>query len=144
MGASAYPVWVKTIEAIRLANYRRLVREIQGDQESIGPPDVARALGISTVYAWQLGKGKRDKIDSKAARLMEREAGKPEGWMDTDFDMWPFPDKALLARLEKLDEPQRTEIQGVLKERLDRYESNVSTPGKLSGSSSIGSPRQAA
>jgi hypothetical protein len=128
MGASDYPVAVKTIETIRLANYKRLIAELQGED---GPPpadaEIGRALGISKVYAWQLNKGERTAIDSKGARKMERAAGKPEGWMDTDFELWPF-DAELLVSIEGLKRDQRLEIQGVLKYEIERLQQ-----GKRSG-----------
>jgi transcriptional regulator with XRE-family HTH domain len=128
-----YPDWVKTIEAVRLTNYRRLVAELQADTEGpIRPVDIARALGISKVYAWQLENGKRDAIDSKAARLMEREMEKPEGWMDTDFDLWPFPDASLLQRVERLGLDQRIEVQYAIRRAL----SDLGIAGEGSGKSS--------
>lgn len=78
---------MKTIEVIRLENYKRLVAEL-GD--GVKPPAIARALGISTVYAWQLENGKRDSIDSKAARRIERNADREPGWLDNDPALWPF------------------------------------------------------
>lgn len=127
---------MKTIEAVRLANYRRLVAALQGDKaEPIRPADIARALGISKVYAWQLENGKRDTIDSKAARLMEREMEKPEGWMDTDFDLWPFPDASLLERVERLSPDQRIEVQYAIRRAL----SDLGLAGEGSGKS-ISSP----
>lgn len=122
MVASPYAFWVKTIEVIRLANYRRLVNELRTGDDPARPVEIARALGISKVYAWQLENGKRTVIDSKAARMMERHAGKEEGWMDTDFDAWPFPDAELLARVEALKNEQRIEVQGVLRRMLTDFE----------------------
>lgn len=123
MPTSIYPVRVKTIEAVRMANYRRLVAELQGEADApISAAEVARALGISKVYAWQLEKGKREAIDSKAARLMERSMLKDEGWMDTDFDLWPFPDADLLVALTALKRDQRLEIQGVIRQHLSKFE----------------------
>lgn len=133
MDYRGYCLWVKTIEAIRMANYRRLVSDLQGDGDvPMRPPDIARALGISKVYAWQLENGKRTAIESKAARLMERKAGKPEGWMDTDFELWPFPDRELLGRVERLKHDDRVEIQGIIKDKILRLENN-SHSGKSSG-----------
>lgn len=137
MRSQEYPDWVKTIEAVRLANYRRLVAELQGNKsEPIRPADIARALGISKVYAWQLENGKRDSIDSKAARLMEREMGKSEGWMDTDFDLWPFPDATLLERVERLGPSQRLEVQYAIRRAL----SDLGVAGEGSGGSSTSQP----
>lgn len=135
MQSCPYPLWMRTIEVVRLANYRRIVEELKGDRDKITGPEIARALGISAVYAWQLENGKRDVIDSKAARKIERNAGKAEGWMDTDFEMWPFPDARLLERVESLKPSQRLELQGVLKDRLDRYEDEGTRGlGKSAGS----------
>jgi transcriptional regulator with XRE-family HTH domain len=142
MCASAYPAWVKTIEVIRMANYHRLVAELQGDGPPLRSADVARALGISKVYAWQLENGKRDAIDSKAARLIERSMKKEEGWMDTDFELWPFPDAELLVALTALKRDQRLEIQGVIRRHLAELQPPSS--GKSVGSSSMAGPRRAA
>lgn len=110
---------MKTIEAVRLENFRALVREIQGEQDAEPTGQaVGTALGVSSVYAWQLMKGKRAKIDSKAARTMEAAMDKPEGWMDTDFALWPFPDAALLAQVEQLDPTQRIEVQGAMRQAI--------------------------
>jgi transcriptional regulator with XRE-family HTH domain len=132
MRVFGYAFRVKTIEAIRLENYKRLVTEIKGEQEKIRPPDIARALGISKVYAWQLENGKREAIDSKAARLMERGMGKPDGWLDTNFDMWPFPDVNLLGRVQALDKDQLLELQGAMRKMLSDFEQFVSAGGTSS------------
>ena len=133
MSVSRYALIVKTIEAVRLENYKRLVAEIKGEQEKIRPPDIARALGISKVYAWQLEKGKREAIDSKAARLMERGMGKPEGWLDTNFDLWPFPDINLLARVQALDNNQLLELQGILRKMLAEFEQILTDQSRPAG-----------
>lgn len=110
---------MRTIEAVRLENFRRLVDELRGDDgEEPNAPAVAAAVGISSVYAWQLLTGKRQNIDSKTARGMERAMEKPEGWMDTDFALWPFPDVDLLAQVEKLTRDKRVELQGVIRAAL--------------------------
>jgi hypothetical protein len=136
---------VKTIEAVRMANYRRLVAELRGDAESIRPVTISRALGISNVYAWQLENGKREAIDSKAARLIERNMGKPEGWMDTDFELWPFPDVDLLARVERLKPEQRIEVQAAMRHALSLLEpGRAAESGKSSSSSHSTTGRRAA
>lgn len=131
-----------------MANYKRLVAELQQVNEGpVRPVDIARALGISKVYAWQLENGKRDAIDSKAARLIERKAGKPEGWMDTDFELWPFPDASLLERVEQLRPDQRVEVQGAIRQALAAIEQQPKPQvrsGKSSGSNSAGSKQRAA
>lgn len=113
---------MRTIEAVRLENFRRLVAEIRGGGESEPTGQaVADAVGVSSVYAWQLMTGKRENIDSKAARKMEAAMEKPEGWMDTDFQLWPFPDVDLLAQVERLDRDQRIEMQGALRDKLAQF-----------------------
>lgn len=114
-----YPVRVRTIEAIRLANYRRIVDALRKDDEEIKNPAIAGALGLSSVYVWQIENGRRSVIESKAARLIERRMQKPEGWMDTDHDLWPF-DSATLDAIRSLQPHDRYEIQGVLKSELAR------------------------
>lgn len=128
---------VKTIEVVRLENYKRLVTELLGD-DAVRPVDIATALGISTVYAWQLQKGERDRIDSTAARKMERKAGKEVGWMDTDFSMWPLPDADLLGQLQGLEKDDRLEIQGAIRNALSNLQAKRAK--KSSGKSSRSSP----
>lgn len=113
---------MKTIEAVRLENFRRLVQELQGDEPSEPTAQaVGSAIGVSSVYAWQLMAGKRANIDSKAARKMEVKMEKPEGWMDTDFGLWPFPDATLLAQVEQLDPDQRIEVQGAMRQAIAAF-----------------------
>lgn len=131
MEPATYPVWVKTIEAIRLANLSRLAEEFTRGGLTTDRA-VAQALGISAAYLSQMRKGVRAAIGSAAARKIERKAGKPEGWMDTDFDLWPFPDAALLGVIETLDRDQRVEIQGVIRKHL----ADLATLGDASGKSS--------
>jgi hypothetical protein len=122
--AGGFPTigYMRTIEAVRLENFRRLVAEVQGDDESEPTAQaVGDAVGVSSVYAWQLMTGKRANIDSKAARKMEASMEKPEGWMDTDFQLWPFPDVELLAQVERLNRDQRIEVQGTLRDKLAQF-----------------------
>ena len=111
---------MRTIEEIRLENFRALVTELLG--EGAGDPDIANTLGISKVYAWQLRTGKRTAIDGKAARKMEMKAEKPMGWMDTDFKLWPFPGIEP-QRFAGLSSNQRIEIQGHVRVWVERFES---------------------
>ncbi len=112
-----------------MANYRRLVAELQEDRDRpLTAADIARAFGISNVYAWQLENGKRDSINSKAARLIERKCDKPEGWMDTNFELWPFPDTDLLARVEELRPDQRIEVQGAMRRAVIAFERAPAAP----------------
>lgn len=119
---------MRTIEAVRLENFGRLLKEIRGDGPEPAAAHVAAALGISGVYAWQLMTGKRTNIDSKAARLMERKAEKPEGWLDTDFELWPFPDASLLAAVEQLNAMERAEVQGAIRDKLSQFGKLQPTP----------------
>lgn len=132
MRACKYPVWVKTIEAIRLANYRKLLAELAEDRDPLKGVEIASALGISAAYVSQLERGIRDSIDSKAARKIERTANKPEGWMDTDFDLWPFPDAGLLAEIESLKPPQRVEVQLAIRQALELLRKPKSASGESS------------
>jgi transcriptional regulator with XRE-family HTH domain len=133
MKARGYPAWVKTIEVIRLANLNRLVAELKASGLSTDKA-VADAMGISAAYLSQLGKGVRDSINSDAARKIERKAEKPEGWMDTDFDLWPFPDAELLVQVESLDRDQRVEVQGAMRTKMREFEQKRHVAG--SGESS--------
>jgi len=141
-GRRFYPVTVRTIEEIRLSNYRRAVAELAEERPDIKAPDIARAFGISTVYAWQLENGKRSAIDSKAARKIEMELGKPVGWMDTDYELWPF-DPELLAQIGRLKSDARIEIQGVLRAELARRAAPQKVSGESLSSQSGPSPRAA-
>jgi hypothetical protein len=76
-------------------------------------------------------EGKRDAIDSRAARKIERAVEKPEGWMDTDFELWPFPDKALLEQIEGLKLDHRLEIQGAMRQALAALAATQHSSGKF-------------
>lgn len=113
---------MRTIEEIRLENFHALVKELAKEfGTELGDGDVAAQLGLSKVYVWQLRKGKRSKIESSAARKIEENAEKSIGWMDTDFKLWPFPGIDP-GRFDALTYEQRIEIQGAVRERLDRFE----------------------
>ena len=122
MPPPGYPAWVKTIEAIRMANFKRLAEELRERDGLSSDKAVADAMGISGAYMSQLGKGVRGAINSVAARKIERKAQKPEGWMDTDFDLWPFPDVELLERVERLLPNQRIEVQGAMRRAIADFE----------------------
>lgn len=122
MLTNCYPLAVKTIEAIRLENYRTVVADLARERgHEINGPEIAAALGLSAVYVWQLSNGKRSSIESKAARKIEQTLGKPEGWLDTDFSLWPFPGIDA-ARFERLSQQQKTEIQGVVRRMIMDFE----------------------
>jgi len=127
---------MRTIEEIRLENFRALITELQ---EDLGTPDITAAeismhFGISSVYAWQLKFGKRDKIDSVAARKIESKYGKPHGWMDTDFKLWPFPDIDQ-ERFASLKGNQKIEIQGQVRGWIEKFESeNAAEAQRKTGS----------
>lgn len=118
-----YSGWMRTIDEIRLNNFRTLVAELRAEQGAeVGDAEVAASLGISKVYAWQLRTGKRDKIDSPAARKMEKAAQKAVGWLDTDFMLWPFPGIAP-DRFDALTRDERIEIQGQVRGWVEKFES---------------------
>lgn len=122
MLTSCYPAEVLTIEQIRLQNYATLIKELGRERGyDLKDPEVAAALGISKVYAWQIRNKKRSAIDSKAARKMEAMAGKPLGWLDTNFDLWPFPGIDAAA-FERLSQEQKLEIQGSVRSLLLAFE----------------------
>lgn len=125
MNTTCYPALVRTIEEIRLANYRRLINELQEELRLERPPngpEVSAAFGISTVYAWQLVKGKRTNIDSQAARTIEKKMEKPIGWLDMDSELWPFPGIEY-ERVDRLTRDQKIEIQGAMRTLLNDFES---------------------
>lgn len=122
MLTSCYPAEVLTIEQIRLQNYATLIKELGRERGyDLKDPEVAAALGISKVYAWQIRNKKRSAIDSKAARKMEAMADKPLGWLDTNFDLWPFPGIDAAA-FERLSQEQKLEIQGSVRSLLLAFE----------------------
>lgn len=143
MQPTCYAAQVLTIEQIRLRNYTSLIEELGRERgRDLKDPEVAAALGISKVYAWQIRNGKRSAIDSKAARKMEESAGKPVGWLDTNFDLWPFPGIDAAA-FERLTMEQKLEVQGSVRSLLIAFEQRK--PGLGGSSSSSGeNQRQAA
>jgi len=128
-----YPLGMRTIEEIRLENFQGLVRELEAHRGApLNDSEVAFNLGISKVYAWQLRSGKRTKIDSVGARKIELHAGKAVGWMDTNFKMWPFPGIEP-ERFNALTYEQRIEIQGQIRERIERFEAATIASNQKNG-----------
>lgn len=122
MNTHWYAFRVKTIESIRLQNYEALIQELSKERgHELKDPEVAQALGISKVYAWQLRNKKRDSIDSKAARKIEAKAGKPNGWLDTNFSLWPFPGISS-ERFDQLTPEEKLEIQGSVRQLMIEFE----------------------
>lgn len=122
MPADCYAFDVRTIEEIRLANFKLLTAELADLLKCAPkPPAIAEFMGISKVYAWQLVTGKRTNIESKAARDIEAKTEKPTGWMDTDFSLWPFPDIDP-ARIDGLTVAQRAELQVLLRQSIETFE----------------------
>ncbi len=89
--------------------------------------DLAQALGVSyTAVAKMLGRDKQfSAINSaKAAKFL----GVDHFWLATgegdkhNMDHWPFPDIDR-ARFNALSLRQQIEIQGVVRERIERFES---------------------
>lgn len=144
MPSLAYPDVVKTIEAIRLENFFRLAEDLRVRDSLPTDKAVAGALGISAGYLSQLRAGVRSVIDSDAARKIERATKKPTGWMDTDFDLWPFPDKSLLEEVERLERDQRVELQGALRQALANMTGARVASGKSTDSPPDASQRTAA
>jgi hypothetical protein len=124
MLAFCYCPLMRCIEEVRLENYQTLVKELR-DELGRTPLDVeiAARTGLSTVYVHQLKKGKRTNIQSVAARKMEDCAGKPPGWMDADRSLWPFPGIDA-PRWQSLTRDQQIEIQGLVRERIEKFEAN--------------------
>ncbi len=113
---------MRTIEEIRLDNFRVLVDELARDlRREPKNVEISAHLGVSPVYVHQLFKGKRANIQSEAARKIEEHMLKPRGWMDADHRTWPFPGIDL-DRLQRLTYEQRMEIQGLLRDRVERFE----------------------
>lgn len=129
MYGSHYPVWVKTIQMIRMENYRRLLDELtaQLGREPSGK-EAADALGISGAYVSQLKTGKRDNIDDDAARGMERRFRKDPGWMDNDPDLWPF-ETISHDRFSRLPERFKGMAEQELRRVIEEWESARVTVG---------------
>src|SRR5882672_3991644 len=144
MLTNCYAAAVRTIETVRLENYRALIAEIERERgHEMKGAELAAALGISAVYVWQLNKGARDSIDSKAARKIEAAASKPEGWLDTDFSLWPFPGIDS-ARFQNLSTDQQLEIQEVVRRMLMEFEAEKQSKlGGMSASSANLNPKAA-
>lgn len=130
----AYPAAVKTMDAIRLENFFLLAEEVRERDNLVTDKAIAKALGISAGYLSQLRTGVRSVIDSAAARKIERATKKPTGWMDTDFDLWPFPDRSLLEEVERLERDQRVELQGALRQALANMTRGRAESGKFADS----------
>lgn len=143
MNALLYPVGVKTVDEIRLANYRRLTAEVQ---EHLGREpsgvELADALGISAAYVSQIKTGKRTNIEEESARKMEDKRGKERGWMDNDQDLWPF--QSLSAeRFAKLPERFKGMAEQEVRRILEEWESKGGDLGGSGPSSEDGSKRAA-
>jgi transcriptional regulator with XRE-family HTH domain len=134
MSPVAYPAVVKTMEAIRLENFFLLAEEVRERDNLLTDKAIAEALGISAGYLSQLQTGVRSVIDSAAARKIERATKKPTGWLDTDFDLWPFPDRSLLEEVERLERDQRVELQGALRQALANMTRGRAASGKSADS----------
>lgn len=98
--------------------------------------EVAFELGISKVYAWQLRTGKRESIDSPAARKIEVAAGRPEGWLDTNFKMWPFvlitPEQILTLSEDDRKMVENVALRLIQGSTILRPKENVSSKNRAS------------
>lgn len=124
-----YPARVKTIQMIRMENYRRLLAELKGHlgREPSGK-EMADALGISGAYVSQLKTGKRDNIDDDAARGMETRFNKEVGWMDNDPELWPF-ETIRHDRFSRLPERFKGMAEQELRRVIEEWESKGSGLG---------------
>ena len=101
-----------TIKEIRIRQLQKLLTEYKNQQ------DLADKVGVEQNYVSQLLSGKKP-FGEKAARKIERGAGKPEKWLDHDEEErpvsasdWPFSfDRELWYRLSAV---QRREIEAAL------------------------------
>lgn len=137
-GNKCYLANVKTIEEIRLDNYKRLIDEFRAElgRDPKGV-ELAARFNIAPAYVSQLENKRRENIDSQAARKIEEGAGKPRGWLDADANSWPFQDIER-ARFDRLSLRQQIEIQGVVRERMERFESPPAASGMGSEKSRAG------
>lgn len=120
---------VKTVEQIRLERYKQLLVELEREP---GVPasqaEVARVLGISPVYVHQLEHGKRENIESKAARKMEASMGKETGWMDNDPELWPF-ETVSVESFTKLPERYKGMAEQEVRRVIEEWEMSRSRVG---------------
>ena len=66
------------LQELRRANFRLLLVAIYTTQQEFG-----QAIGLNQTRVSQINMGDRE-IDDRFARKLEREFGKPTGWMDRD------------------------------------------------------------
>lgn len=131
---------VKTSDEIRLANLQRLAGELNADAgHELSGPEFAAAIGVSDVYEWQLRKGKRKKIDEKAARTIERKTGKPRGWLDNDECAWPFV-RVDRSRYDALDLADKVFVQDAMNAAISNCEARAGMPPHTGGSTHIAHP----
>lgn len=129
MPVITYPPRVKTIDAIRMENYERLlgqVREKLKAEHDREPKDyeIADALGITKEYFSQIKNRKRVNLEEDAARRIEVKLDLERGLMDNDTSLWPF--QTIRAdRFAKLPERQKGMAEQEVRRILEEWEDSL-------------------
>lgn len=124
-----YPAPVKTISAIRMENYLRLIEDVRREflrdlgREPKGV-ELAQRLGITQVYVSQIKNGHRSVIEDDAARRIEAKCGKEIGWMDNDPSLWPF-ETISAERFSRLPERHKGMIEQEARRMLEDWEQSL-------------------
>lgn len=124
-----YPAGVKTISAIRLENYTRLINDLSlklAMELGREPRDkeLATALGITPAYVSQIKTGERKNIQDEAARKIERALMLEPGWMDNDPDLWPFRTIAF-ERFNRLPERVKGMAEQEVRRIIEEWEQSL-------------------
>lgn len=120
-----YPAPVKTISAIRMENYRRLIDELRRELQSEPKgAEIAEKFGITPAYVSQIKNGHRSDIDEAAARKIEAKCGKEIGWMDNDPSLWPF-ETISFERFSRLPERQKGMAEQEARRVIEEWEQSL-------------------
>jgi len=106
--ANGYPQGM-TAEEIRLKNLKALVEEHGSIVAVANRAETAPAYISQILNRVKSRTGKERDVGADLARKLEDGFGKPRGWMDTDHDNGPLPDKD-------------AQFLNVLKEDFGKYE----------------------
>lgn len=120
-----YPVPVKTISAIRMENYRRLIEELRRElQYEPKGAEIAARFGITAAYVSQIKNGHRSDIDEAAARKIEAKCEKEMGWLDNDPSLWPF-ETISAERFSRLPERHKGMIEQEARRVIEEWEQSL-------------------
>lgn len=133
---------VEQVRRERLQSLRERFGSLAELNRELARPDRDATLGQYLNMTIGTKSPKVKAMGSALAREIEEKLSLPRGWMDTDPDLvrergdpWPF--KSLdYARFDRLTLEQKIEIQGVLRDRIDRFEAD-SSGGSGAGSDGL-------